>query len=76
MYFYGFFQTDVLGGDYIILVSQDEILSSFAGVSAVLYILHKLYLAILYCRDPNISQIFLCNRFSPSKRDGKFNLHI
>ena len=32
MYFYGYF----LGGDYMIPVSRDEILSRFAGILAVL----------------------------------------
>ena len=54
------FSNWLLGGDYIIPVSRDEILSSFSGIPTVLYILHKLYLAILYCWDP----ILLETKFS------------
>ena len=74
----------MLGGDYMIPGGQDKILSYFAGILAVLYILHKLYLRLylkcfikagpLYCtaRIPLCRyEIFPCNRFSPPKRNGK-----
>ena len=67
----------MLGGDYMIPVGQDKILSYFAGILAFLYILHKLYLRLYlkysikagspYCsaRIPLCRyEIFLCNRFN------------
>ena len=68
----------------MISVSQDEILSRFAGISAVLQTLHKLHPAItcktfhpiktgsLFCTAgiPLCrDEIFPCNRFSPPRRD-------
>ena len=40
----------VLGGAYMILIGQDEILSHFAGIAVFLKILHKLCLAIAYTK--------------------------
>ena len=73
-----------LGGDYMISVVRDEILSCFTGILGVLGILHKLYLAItckkfhpdkagsLFCTAgiPLCrNEIFPCNCFSLPKRD-------
>ena len=67
-------------------VDRDEILSGFAGILAVLQILHKLYLVIT-CKKFHPSKAgylfctagiplcrdktFPCNHFSPPKQDEK-----
>ena len=75
-----------LGGDFMIPVSWDEILSRFAGIPVVLYTLHNLHPAItcktfhpektgsLFCTAgiPLCrDEIFPCNRFSLPRRDKK-----
>ena len=75
-----------LGGDYMIPISWDEILSRFAGIPAVLQTLHKLHPAIT-CKTFNPGktgslfrtaeiplcrdEIFPCNRFIPPRWDKK-----
>ena len=74
-----------LGGDYMIPVGRDEILSRFAGIPAVVKTLYELYLTITCEKfDPESlfctagiplcwDEIFPCNRFSPPRRDEKVN---
>ena len=78
----------LLGGDYMIPVGQNEILSRFLGIPAVLQILHKLYLTITCIVKPvysghlrdwsNVSAIDRCplHRFDkkPVKISAKSNI--
>ena len=72
----------------MIPVSRDEILSRFAGIPAVLWILHKLHPAITCktfhpCWTGSLlctagiplcrDEIFPCNHLSPPRRDKKVN---
>ena len=78
-----------LGGAYMISVDRDQILSHFAGIPTVLYILHKIHPAItrktfhpsktgsLFCTAEIPfcgDEFFPCNRFSLPKRDKKLKV--
>ena len=60
-----------LGGDYMILVGRDEIMSRFPEIPTVLQLLHKLYLVITLKsfiaarRNPSIA--LLVYRFAGTK---------